>query len=133
MGWSSTTVDVSHMLLSLVCVMGIHMCIKPCVFLQGQKSTKVRVKCVVRRNGWCNVQHSVVFHFQSSCKHVNVDHGVCIEGCVTGIGIANDMWLVVASMSLRFVCVPLLFTTKDTLNTCLNSVAEVDLEAMRTW
>ena len=38
MAWSSTTVDVSHMHLSLVCVRGIHVCIKAGVLLQGQQA-----------------------------------------------------------------------------------------------
>ena len=37
MAWSSTTVDVSHMHPSLMCVRGSHMCFEACMLLQAQQ------------------------------------------------------------------------------------------------
>ena len=52
MAWSSTTVDVSHMHLSIVCVRGSHVCIKACVLLQGQKVIWCWASPVAWRECW---------------------------------------------------------------------------------
>ena len=83
MAWSSTTVDVSHMHLSLVCVRGIHVCIKACVLLEAQQvfwcwdvlpTLGIVQKALGKRNGFgddvvaqqpphpCLVVHNTVCH-----------------------------------------------------------------------
>ena len=83
MAWSSTAVDVSHMHTSLMCVMGSHVCIKACVFLQVQRvfccwdvlpTGGIVQKVLGKRNGFgddvvavqpphsCLVVHNTVCH-----------------------------------------------------------------------